>query len=613
MNATTRVLLVLLSTIGFGQSLAAASEQPAWWEQETRMDHGFLSFQNKPWWAKAQAMKSGERIYLDLNKDGIRDTIIFKEGTEIVEVLDDGLHFGMNTTMGDYIDSCWVMDYDADGLVDRIIDYIDDDENGFPDEVEVRYFVDGNLIWSWHYEVLDKKWPTWTGWHYNWNQIKRKGGMIPAGDHTEIFALIGQGNSIYAINKYDKEHDRYIPFSECPFAFFDFDNDGRSEAVIRVSAAPVSTYREGRHSGSYEYANDYRNMWGPFQSEMLAMGNLNVRYSFNIKNSDTERQPLNYDMGFTLVGKVPYDYPEMEQFKAKRRHPKTFIHIKHSNALAMANSYPALETGFSWDEWGDSALGAGSRPVWEGVFWIWERHILFNTGGPTRKWNIRREYDGKPSRERKLYYSDVDKRIHLLNASAGWTEVGHVFGTEKIAEVRTFDTDGDGYFDRWEYDLDNDGRPERTTTVRDARARPVSLSYQELNRLFTKEVLPAAILENERLIAEFKRFVKLDDHRAIQLEEMAFKTNRPERRRYLLDLVREYYYQAFRKRALDISNSHPMAVSAREGRQGSITEGFASEAWWEFSKDLSMLDQSYGSGDYERVASYLKAHAPLLQ
>jgi len=94
---------------------------------------------------------------------------------------------------------------------------------------------------------------------------------------------------------------------------------------------------------------------------------------------------------------------------------------------------------------------------------------------------------------------------------------------------------------------------------------------------------------------------------------MAFKTGQPERRRYLLDLVREYYYQAFRKKALDISNSHPMAVSAREGRQGSITQGFASEAWWEFSKDLSMLDQSYGSGDYERVGSYLKAHAPLLQ
>jgi len=249
------------------------------------------------------------------------------------------------------------------------------------------------------------------------------------------------------------------------------------------------------------------------------MGNLNVRYSFNIKNSDTERQPLNYDMGFTMVGKVPYDYAGMEQFKAKRRHPKAFVHIQHSSALAMANSYPALETGFSWDEWGDSTLGAGSRPVWEGVFWIWERHILFNTGGPTRKWNMRREYDGTPSRERKLYYSEVDKRIHLLNAGEAGRRWATSSAPRRSPKSGRSIRNGDGYFDRWEYDLDNDGRPERTTTVRDSRARPVTFSYQELNRMFTREVLPAAILEDEKLIAEFKRFVKLDDHKAIQLEE----------------------------------------------------------------------------------------------
>src|ERR1700687_6418702 len=90
--------------------MRAAGSSGVWWEEETRMDHGFLSFREKPWFAKAQTLKSGERIYLDLNNDGRRDTIIFKEGQAIVEVIDDGLHWSNETAMGDYVDSCWVID-----------------------------------------------------------------------------------------------------------------------------------------------------------------------------------------------------------------------------------------------------------------------------------------------------------------------------------------------------------------------------------------------------------------------------------------------------------------------------------------------------------------------
>ena len=601
--------------------LRAAGSSGVWWEEETRMDHGFLSFREKPWFAKAQALKSGERIYLDLNNDGRRDTIIFKEGQAIVEVIDDGLHWSNETTMGDYVDSCWVIDYDGDGLVDRIIDYVDSNGDGSPDEVEFRFFNAGHLIWGWLFESFDGKWNSWAGWPFDWYQIVRNPGHIPGGNYAEVFALICQGNTSYAINKYDPERDTYFPISECPFAFFDLDKDGRPEAVIRVSAAPLDTYQGKRNPGEkapsmdiYEYANSYNNIWGPIRPNMQQMGNLNVRYSYNIKNEDTPARPLEYDMGFTMVGKVPYQYPNMNNRNDKRRHPKIFTRIDHASGLEMANTYPADETGFSWDEWGESTLDNGARPIYEGVFWLYERHVLYNTGGPSRKWNMRREFDKNPSKERKLYYSEIDKRIHLFGAQDGWIEFGHILGSEKMGEIRYFDTNGDGYFDRWEFDMNNDGKPERIATVADSKARRIPFEYQKLSEFYTKEVLPKAISENQKIITGFKKYVSVDDERVTRIEEMAEQTNLAERKRYLSDFVREVYFQALIARLYNISASNSYAVASRNGGEGHTftrNEGFSTDQWWALTVAISLLDEKYSTGDYDAVLEYLKQFGDL--
>jgi len=620
----TLALTAVSSALEPRLKLLGADSQPApWWEEETKMRNGVLSFRDKPWFAKAQAMKSGERLYFDLNNDGQRDTIVFKQGDSIVQVLDDGLHWGNNTTMGDYVDSCWVIDYDGDGLVDRMIDYVDNNGDGFPDEVEFRFFNKGQLIWAWLFESFDPKFNSWAGWPYDWYQSLQNPGHIPGGDYAEEFALICRGNTSYAINKYDPGKDAYIPISECPFAFYDLDKDGRPEAVIRVSAAPLDSYQGNGAPGDtpppmdrYEYANSYNNIAGPIRPDMQQMGNLNVRYSYNIKNTDTPAHPLEYDMGFTLVGKAPYEYPDMRYSNPRRRHPKTFVRIDHAKGLEMADNYPADQTGFSWDEWGESSLGDGARPVYEGVFWIYERHILYNTGGPSRKWNIRREFDKNPSDKRKLYYSEVDKRIHLFGAADGWIEIGHVFGSEKIGEIRFFDTNNDGYLDRWEFDLNNDGRPERIATVADPKARHLPFDYTSLSQFYSKEVLPTAIRETQDLIAVMKKYATLEDERALRLEELVGQTDLPERKRLFLDIVREYYYQALVNRLYTISAAAPYAKVSRSGGEGHTftrNEGFATEKWWQLTSNISLMDQNYNAGNYSTVATYLKQFEPLSQ
>ena len=65
---------------------------------------------------------------------------------------------------------------------------------------------------------------------------------------------------------------------------------------------------------------------------------------------------------------------------------------------ALSDRYAAAETGFSWHEQHDDTIAIGAPPHeeddfrWEGVFWIWERRFMENTGGPVQRWNIRREW-----------------------------------------------------------------------------------------------------------------------------------------------------------------------------------------------------------------------------
>ena len=221
---------------------------------------------------------------------------------------------------------------------------------------------------------------------------------------------------------------------------------------------------------------------------------------------------------------------------------------------------------------------------------------------------MRREYDKNPAKERRLYYSDVDKRIHLFGAQEGWIEIGHIFGDEKIGEIRYFDTNGDGFFDRWEFDLNNDGRPERIATLTDPKARRVPFEYNSLSQFYNKDVLPKAIDVNQKVIAAMKGLVSLDDKRVFKLEDMANRTDLVEKKRYLLDIVREFYYEALLDKLYHVSKADPYVVASREGRSLTREEGFESEKWWQLTRDISILDQNYNSGNYEAVLEILKKH-----
>lgn len=55
-------------------------------------------------------------------------------------------------------------------------------------------------------------------------------------------------------NKYDPVTKPWIPLSECPFAFWDYDKDGHGDIVLRVSAASMASLT----GPDADYANNYK-------------------------------------------------------------------------------------------------------------------------------------------------------------------------------------------------------------------------------------------------------------------------------------------------------------------------------------------------------------------
>ena len=475
-----------------------------------------------------------------------------------VRVVDDDDDMQPDDIVGDRDSDAWFADWDADGSVDRLVDWIDNDGDNDADEMDIRYFRNGELIWGWFWEDLDDDNQMWSASNY---------------EYREAFASDMYGDNIFWLQKYNPINNTWIPYSECPFSFYDLDDDGLAEAVVRVSAVPSPEHN----------ANSYDEIWGPNPVDTVRVSN--VRYSFDLDNDSTPENRLDYDFGFTLVCSLPYE--GYSYTNPLRRPPRTMQRIAHDRLLGVADNITAEQTGFSWDEF-------DRNHRWEGIFWSeldWVRIPLPNAGGPTYRWNMRREFDSQPRSQRQLYYSEIDQRIHCFGASVGWIEHGYMWSEEKLGETKFFDTDGDGFFDRWEVNLDNRGSPERVTT--DAQnVQMLPWDWNELHRFYT-DLLPRVVSSNLALISTIKSLgISSADTilpRAVErLEENFESITSVERQRYVSDLLREYYFHALLVRLQDTidSTSHP----ERRARLHSIR---------------SQLDKSYGMGYNEGVLTLL--------
>jgi hypothetical protein len=228
-----------------------------------------------------------------------------------------------------------------------------------------------------------------------------------------------------------------------------------------------------------------------------------------------------------------------------------------------------------------------------------------NTGAPNQKWNVRREWSPHPADRRELYYSGVDRRIHLKGAKEGWLEIGHFGGQSSIGEIRMLDSDYNGFFDRWEVYLGDQLTPVRVTTVRDEKVRPVAFDFGELSRFYTDEVLPAAMDANEKLINAMRGVHTFPAPEGL---ENTLKEGFANMRRYAQDVLRELHFQSLRRALLQ--SAHLTLLKSEFNDLFSQRQNPPnSETAWRLIRLLQDFEIAYGNGDFEKAVSILQ-HFP---
>ncbi|WP_294080762.1 hypothetical protein, partial [Proteiniphilum sp. UBA5384] len=172
----------------------------------------------------------GKRHYVDADNDGKPEEVWFidtdarhndRNRPILVRVIDENnnLAFGKEP---DKFGDLWVADWHADGLIDAVIGYEDTDSDGDLDHMGM-YFVDrrnGLRVW-WFIDDGDDNLLGYDVDYYYY--------QIPCQDHTHF-----GGNESLISMYFDSEKKIWTPFWENPFLFYDDDQDGITEEVVRI-------------------------------------------------------------------------------------------------------------------------------------------------------------------------------------------------------------------------------------------------------------------------------------------------------------------------------------------------------------------------------------------
>ncbi|MFC1558500.1 hypothetical protein ACFL40_04005 [candidate division KSB1 bacterium] len=397
----------------------------------------------------AQLLKAepGKKIFADSDNDGKND-ILYMIDTDkrhedkfkpiLVKIVDEDGDMHL-TGEGDLDSDLYIADWYADGIVDRIIDYVDLDHDNDQDE-QVQYFWSDSTVTSkyrrvWYRPNLPKIYPG-KNYFICWARDVGDDNRLWWQINYDYVQTLTQWNSDYngdetLVNKffYDYKEDKIIPFGEIKFSFYDLDDDKYSEAALR------------------------------FGGKSLNLDNL--RYSYDIDNDVGITSVHDYDFSITCVG--PIVIPEEKTVKVKIRNYTTepVVQWKYMREVAEAGKWKKAH--LTWDENDNniadpvlSRIDSVCNERWEGVI-NHQSEFMKRVGGPSCGiYNKRNEVDMDYSGKMQFYYSPVDQRLHLYGAEVGWIKVDYNYDHKVDMFVWMEDNDKDGFFDTWKYDVNGD-------------------------------------------------------------------------------------------------------------------------------------------------------------
>lgn len=495
---------------------------------------------------------TGKKLYIDSDEDGYIDVLYMIDTSArhtadkqplFVKIIDEDGDM-RETGEGDKDSDLYIADWNANGIIDRVVDYHNLDGDG---DVDEQYFFginekgayvtwakdygdDNNLLYDVNYE-------------YNQNLSQWKSDFN--GDEMFVFNFIYQNSHL-------------TPDFEIAFSFYDADVDGYSEEAIRFS-------------GSGSRIND-------------------MRYSMDIDNDNANQTPLfhDYDFSVSCIGLV--NIPAENSHSVRIREAETEMIVKWEDMKFIAKNGSWNKIHLTWDENDnniDPWLGSSNNERWEGVI-SHESEYMPGIGAPSGgRYNKRNEIDLDASGKMHFYFSPHDQRLHLFGAEVGWLEVDYNYDDEIDMIMHMRDTDNDGFFDQWQYDLNGNGSFEKEINFFDHTYEKYPLNFNVLHKIY-KLHLETMIALNDKLIGRMKEILKK--------EENIFST----------DPLEQYFYSEL----INYGAADNLGLKIKKSREGQrYYKDLIRERYWyrltqskvSEKENFSSIQEKYDEGNFEKV------------
>ena len=504
------IFLLVLSVPSWSQEAEKSDVDKSYWNNYTPL----VSFRLPP-------PPPGYQPRLeDLDGDGDPDVIysVTIRNTPIMWIDDDD-DMTKDDFEGDTDSDCLLIDINKDGkycdINDAAFDWVDVDGDGVAD---MQLYVDnaarGTRRGPHYMWMIDADKDNVFN-YFDWNTFRLR-AWLHEGNSNFIEDYSGQSTFLKAHGTTDQMHDLRLNW-ENPFLFFDQDDDGLTEMAIRGVDRPADR--------NIKYAEGIINYIG---------------ITFDLDNDNAPGNEYDYDMSIRFKGKG-FDYmDQVHKFENKRveesdkfmgdprwRQVSELIYPDFESTMDLTYNRGEWDNiAFVYDEDDDcerwervefyypmNLFKTGARNPWvEGGDTLGgglDHHIQADAIGDRGEWDLDNSGNGN------IYISKFDGRIHLYGAEWGawrvdqlawsyqsWGGVEDYYKPKHRRSQKEFypfstfkyeDTDGNGFLDQIQMDIDGDTIFEKTVSLRELRIddkcdiiNSSEMSYDDYRALHTK-------------------------------------------------------------------------------------------------------------------------------
>lgn len=514
MNKPTLICLLFVSIVSFGQN--------RYWDNHTQLT---------PWRMPLVENKS-KIVFEDLDGDGDPDILkTFVFDSIPVIWIDDDDDMTINDLEGDQDNDCLLIDRNKDGIFagpkDLSIDWTDTNEDGIADIQLVvscgseknRNFFDWNADFMY---IIDFGEKDGIQNFINWNDLafrpwEHSGHSNFYTDYHGNTLFLKMGASSFRIND-----TRYS--WENPFIFYDKDKDGLTEIAVRLVDTPIFRPKIGMPE-DHRFENVDKN------HDVIYSKKIDwVSMAWDLDNDNGQGNEFDFDMSLRFTGNgFNYDdqIHKFKNLKGLQAANKYFYDSswRKVDELIYTDPVNVKDKVFNKGEWKDCWIVFDEDDDcnrWERVefyepldLWkIGQRKGGLDNNSQADAIGDRGEFDTDFSGKGNLYLSVLDGRIHLFGAEWGAWRIdmnascfqgyGGLYypaktfnrlpqDPSKWATVRYSDTNGNGFFDLIEYDLDGNTVFEEKVSLLalgiDDKSNVINtadLSYNSMKNIFKK-------------------------------------------------------------------------------------------------------------------------------